>query len=98
MTSIQITPMDVNCPVCAARAGQSCQAVDGFVSPAHASRQIAAVAALATGEHAPTRDIPPAEPADLQANKCGCAPAFPGDAPNHSRYCTRVTSPVEGGA
>lgn len=55
MTDIQITPLDVNCPVCAARVGQSCQERDGFVSPAHASRQIAAVAALVIGEHVSTR-------------------------------------------
>ena len=59
MTEIQIAPMDVNCPVCAARAGQSCQEVDGFVEPAHASRQVAAITALATGEY--TRVLPPAE-------------------------------------
>lgn len=53
MTEINIAPMDVNCPVCAARAGQSCQVSSGFVEPAHASRQVAAITALATGEYVP---------------------------------------------
>ena len=61
MTEIQIAPMDVNCPVCDARAGQSCQTADGFVVPAHASRQVAAVTALATGEYVRPRPLPTAE-------------------------------------
>lgn len=47
MQNIPIAPIDVNCPVCEARRGQSCSVRNGFVEPAHRSRQIAAVAALA---------------------------------------------------
>lgn len=71
MTEIQIKPIDVNCPICLARKGQSCQVRDGFVEPAHISRQIAAVAALATGEACPRfcRATSPS-PSGLHALRC----------------------------